>query len=245
MTDLTNISDFSYTQGLNLGSNKESFTYLYGLSDFWQYIFQDTDTVNLMLEATSLQASDIYSNFLQLCAGISIADIANSANSQLRLEIISDAQNTGNTVNIVSGVWSSGSTTLTLTDVTKFSTSGGDTISVRGVGDILAYDVGNTIDVNPIDSVGPTTSLSGQLWNGTFIVNSVNLVNKTISYQQPSNPGSYTLGGEVSITSIGQETYLLPETISSTRFIANRPFLPTVILEENIDYSIDAVNSRI
>jgi hypothetical protein len=245
MTDTTNISDFSYIQGLNLGSSKESFTYLYGLSDFWQYLFEDTETVNLLLEATSLQASDIYSNFLQLCSGISLSDITSSASSQLRLEIISDAQTTGKVTNIISGVWLSGVTTLTLHDVSMFSTSGGDVISVSGVGDIVTYDVGNTIDVNPIDAGGATITTSGQLWNGTYVITYVNAVDKTITYSQSKDPGTYTYGGGVTLTSIGQETYFLPEPILSTRFIVNRPFLPTIVLEENIDYFIDATNSRV
>jgi len=85
-----NISDFSYSKGLNIGQDDNSLVYLYGLSDFWQLIFQDTSLNNLMLETTSIQASDIYNNFLQLCTGISLEALTSSASSQLRLEIISD-----------------------------------------------------------------------------------------------------------------------------------------------------------
>src|ERR1022692_4407211 len=90
MTDLVNISDFSYQSGLNIGQDTRDFTYMYGLSDFWHYLFQDTSLNNLLLEASTVQASDIYNNFLQLCSGISLENLAESASSQLRLEIISD-----------------------------------------------------------------------------------------------------------------------------------------------------------
>ena len=106
MTDSVNISDFSYSGGFNIGNDDENFVYLYGLADFWQYLFKDTSINNLLLETTSVQASDIYNNFLQLCSGISLQSLASAANSQLRLEIIPDTIKLPYEVPIVSGSFS-------------------------------------------------------------------------------------------------------------------------------------------
>ena len=243
MSDLVNISDFSYTSGLNIGKNNQSFTYLYGLADFWQYLFQDTDSANLMLEATSVQASDVYSKFLQLCSGISIADIADSASSQLMLQILSDASVSGVTLsNIQSGVWNGGFTTLKLVSNSGFNI--GDVIVVNGVTDIITYNVGNGINTNPINSGGSTSIISGSSWNGTFTITGTAL-GGYVTYFQATDPGPYTSGGSVSLFSIGVETYVLPEKIVASRFIANRPFLPTVVLEEGVDFSVNPSTYRV
>ena len=42
--------------GIVIGANDKSMTYLYGLSDFFEVMFKDTSTLNLMLEAESLVA---------------------------------------------------------------------------------------------------------------------------------------------------------------------------------------------
>ena len=242
MSDLVNISDFSYSSGLDLGRNNQSFTYLYGLSDFWQYLFQDTASNNLLLETTSVQASDIYSKFLQLCAGISIEDIGPSASSQLRLEIISNALNLPTGIHILSGSWTNNFTTIKVDNSENFFV--GDTIVVSGVVDTVIYDVGNGINVQPYAIGGDAYPLSGAAWNGTFIITNVTF-DGYITYYQPTDPGRYTRGGVVSTTSIGVETYQLSEGISTTRFIANRAFLPTIVLEENVDYRVDPNTLRI
>ncbi len=66
-------------------------TYLYGMSDFWASMFLDSDKTNLLLEATSFQASEIYNRFLQLASGISLEDIATWQNSQIELVYLSDS----------------------------------------------------------------------------------------------------------------------------------------------------------
>lgn len=242
MASYTNISDFSYKQGLDLTKNNQSFTYLYGLSDFWQYLFQDTATANLLLETTSTQASDIYSKFLHLCSGISIADIAASANSQLRLEIINSSNTLPTDIAVVSGVWNNNFTTLTISDTSDIVV--GDTIVVSGIEDLIIYDIGNGINTNPIGGGGTTVVEGGYLWNGTFIVTEVLLGNRVV-YYQPVDPGTYTTGGKVSVTSIGVETYQLPEKVVSSRLLSNKPFLPTIVLEDKVDYFLDEVTSRI
>lgn len=243
MTDLVNLSDFSYTGGLNLGDNTKSMAYLYGLSDFWYYIFQDTETTNLLLETTSVQASDIYSKFLQLCCGLSIEDIASSSSSQLILEIINTGSGVGITSNILSGVWTGGFSTLTLESVEGLST--GDIISITGVVDLIIYDLGAGINIDAINEGGVTSTISGVNWNGTFSITNVDTINNRITYYQPVNPGVYTDSGQVTLSSIGIETYSLSNRITSSRFIANRPFLPTVTLEEEVDYHIDPLAGRI
>jgi hypothetical protein len=60
-------SNLSIT-GLDFGRASKNLTYYYGLSDFWSSIFEDSDKIDLLLEATSQELSDIYSRFLQLTA---------------------------------------------------------------------------------------------------------------------------------------------------------------------------------
>lgn len=251
MSDLVNISDFSYERGLDLNKSNSSFTYLYGLADFWQYLFQDTTSTNLLLETTSIQASDIYSNFLQLCSGLSIKNIATSANSQLRLEIISTALNLPTNIQILSGTWSNNFTTIQINDTSNFII--GDTVEVRGVVNLTTYDIGDGIDFNPIDIGDITYTINGNNWNGIFIISNISL-GGYITYYQPSNPGLFTNSGVISTINISMEeqgtyipgqTYQLPENASSTRLIANKPFLPTIVLEEDVDYQIDPSSFRI
>lgn len=80
---------FDTKEGLPLGKGDISFTYLYGLSDFWSYLFEDFSAVNLLLETKSLSESEIYSNFLQLSSGISIDQIQILSSSQVKLLVIS------------------------------------------------------------------------------------------------------------------------------------------------------------
>lgn len=242
MTDLVNISDFTYGKGAPLASGTVSYPYLYGLSDFWQYIFEDTEKVNLLLEATSTQAADIYSSFLQLCAGISIQDIATSASSQIKLQILQENQNVSSQQPILSGTWSNGFTTLTLVNNLGFAV--GDIITVTSVSDITVYDIGGGINIDVINEGGVTSIVPGRAWNGTFAITAVG-INNTITYYQANDPGAYTQNGIVSISSIGAETYQLPDKIASTRFIVNKPLIPDITLEEGVDYEIDEANQRI
>jgi hypothetical protein len=242
MSDLINISDFSYARGLDLAKNHQSFTYLYGLSDFWQLLFQDTSSTNLMLETTSVQASDIYSTFLQLCTGLSISDIGPSASSQLQLVIISSALNLPKDNYVSDGVWNNGFATIKVDDYRGFSV--GDSISLSSVLDVIRYSVGNGINVQPVSAGGVSYTIYGSNWNGTYTITNISL-GGYITYYLATNPGPYTLGGKVSVTSTGIETYHVPNKIITTRFIANRAFLPTITLEEGVDYIINSDTLRI
>lgn len=86
---------FDVKEGLPIGTGGKSFTYLYGLSDFWSYLFEDFQAVNLLMETNSLTESEIYSNFLQLCSTISIDQIQAYSGSQVKLMVVSDSDNIG------------------------------------------------------------------------------------------------------------------------------------------------------
>jgi hypothetical protein len=120
------------SEGLDLGNSGRNLVYLYGLSDFWSFIFEDSEKIELLLEATSQRLSDIYSTFLQLTSTLSLEDIQVFSNQQIKLVVL-----------------------------------------------------------------------------------------KTTDFVQ----------GKVN-------TYKLPDTIISTKFIANRPLLPTTLLEDKVHYRI-------
>lgn len=67
-----------------------SLNYIYGLSDFWTYWFQDKEILDRTLEATSMQLAEIYSRFLQNCSSISLEDIRTTFHSDLKLLLIKD-----------------------------------------------------------------------------------------------------------------------------------------------------------
>lgn len=90
--DYTDLVEFS-NEGLPLGKDTKTMSYLYGLSDFWAYMFEDASKVNLLLETNALMASEIYNRFLQLSSQISLEDISILSNSQLTLVLISDEDN--------------------------------------------------------------------------------------------------------------------------------------------------------
>ena len=83
-------STFSQT-GLNIGNNDSNMTYLYGLSDFFTVLFQDTTKTNLLLESHSQLASQIYSNFLQLSSTISLEGIQTTLDQAVSLVTLSSA----------------------------------------------------------------------------------------------------------------------------------------------------------
>ena len=72
--------------GLSSESNNNgTYTYLYGLSDFWVQFFEDSDVVESFLESYTMQLGDVYGRFLQLAGNISLASIQETYNSQLSL----------------------------------------------------------------------------------------------------------------------------------------------------------------
>jgi hypothetical protein len=72
------------------GSNR-NMTMLYGLSDFWHLIFEDSEKIDLLFEANAIVASDIYSKFLQLTSSITLEDIQINMGTQLKLVLLSKA----------------------------------------------------------------------------------------------------------------------------------------------------------
>lgn len=128
MTIRSNFSD----SGLDVGLNDTNMTYMYGLSDFFSVMFEDTSTVNLLLEAETEVASEVYSRFLQYTSSLSLQSLQEVTNSSIKLVMLSSSD-----------------------------------------------------------------LVSGQI-----------------------------------------NTYILPENIQSSRYICNRAFLPTEMLDENVDYYI-------
>lgn len=60
-------------------------TYLYGISDFFSVMFEDTSKVNLLLESEAEVASAAYSKFLQLTSQLSLQDIQTTVGQTLKL----------------------------------------------------------------------------------------------------------------------------------------------------------------
>lgn len=83
------LSSFS-SIGLNLGNGDSNLSYIYGMSDFWAFMFEDSEKINLLLEATSHQCSDVYSKFLQLTSTLSLADIQTTIGYQTKLILLTD-----------------------------------------------------------------------------------------------------------------------------------------------------------
>ena len=65
--------------------------YLYGLSDFWSVIFEDSQLFDRMLEANSIGLADVYAKFLQLTSTVSINDIQSFLYSEVKLLQISNS----------------------------------------------------------------------------------------------------------------------------------------------------------
>jgi len=85
--------------GLPVGTDTTNLTYLYGISDFFSVMFEDTGMVNLMLEATSESAASIYSKFLQMTSSISLKDIEDSIGSTIKLVVIKNSDEVEGKVN--------------------------------------------------------------------------------------------------------------------------------------------------
>lgn len=80
----------STRQGLQ-GEGVTSLVYLYGLSDYWVNIFEDSDVIEALLEANTYQLSTVYSKFLQYTGNFSLQTIQESYNQQLKLVLIDEA----------------------------------------------------------------------------------------------------------------------------------------------------------
>ncbi len=76
--------------GLPIGENNINMTYLYGLSDFFAVMFENPETINLLLEGQSQTAADIYSKFLQITSQISLEEIQTTSGQTMTLAMIKD-----------------------------------------------------------------------------------------------------------------------------------------------------------
>lgn len=78
------------SNGVDVGKSSRSMTYLMGISDFFAYVFEDQDVVNLMLECNALYASEIYSKFLQLTSTLSLETIQTTLGVSIKLVFLGD-----------------------------------------------------------------------------------------------------------------------------------------------------------
>jgi hypothetical protein len=88
------ISTFT-EDGVDVGAGSRNMNYLYGLADFFSYVFEDTETVNVLLESNSLQASEIYSKFLQVSSSLSLAGIQTNTGSTIKLLLVQESDKVG------------------------------------------------------------------------------------------------------------------------------------------------------
>lgn len=80
--------------GVDVGKNR-NLAYLYGLSDFFSYVFEDTDKTNLMMEANALMASEVYSNFLQLTSTLTLNGVQTNTGTSIKLLLIKETDRVG------------------------------------------------------------------------------------------------------------------------------------------------------
>lgn len=86
------ISDFDGITGAfdNQEGSPTNMAMLYGLSDFWHVMFEDSDKIDLLLRANAISASDVYSKFLQLTSDITLEDVQTTLGSQMTLLIVDE-----------------------------------------------------------------------------------------------------------------------------------------------------------
>lgn len=77
--------------GVDIGQDTRNMSYLYGIADFFSYVFEDTSNINLLLEANAVSASDIFSKFLQLTSSLTLAGVQTSVGTSIKLILISDS----------------------------------------------------------------------------------------------------------------------------------------------------------
>ena len=68
----------------------DSLVYMYGISDFWVDIFEDTPLVEAILKENTIQLGEVYSYFLQRSSGISLADIQERYQTRIKLLLLSE-----------------------------------------------------------------------------------------------------------------------------------------------------------
>lgn len=86
------ISDFNGVTGAfeDDEGSPVNMSVLYGLSDYWHVMFEDSDKINLLLQANAISASDVYSKFLQLTSEITLEDVQTASGSQIQLLILDE-----------------------------------------------------------------------------------------------------------------------------------------------------------
>lgn len=93
-------SEFNGAEGFFSSSENSmrNMSKLYGLSDFWHIIFEDSDKIDTLLEANAITASDIYSQFLQLTSSITLEHIQLTVGTQIKLFLLSQENKVPGTV---------------------------------------------------------------------------------------------------------------------------------------------------
>lgn len=81
--------------GVDVGAGSRNMNYLYGLSDFFTYIFEDTETLNVLMEANAVQASEIYSKFLQVSSSLSLSNIQTDTGASIKLLLVKESDKVG------------------------------------------------------------------------------------------------------------------------------------------------------
>ena len=84
--------------GASIGQDNVNMTYLHGLGDFFSMMFEDTSVSNLLLEGSTLVASEVYSRFLQLTSTLSLKDIQTATGSQVELLLLNSTDLVGGTL---------------------------------------------------------------------------------------------------------------------------------------------------
>lgn len=87
-----------------------SLVYMYGISDFWTNVFGDSELVEGILASETISLAEVYSNFLQRSAGISLDDIQKRYHTRIKLLLLSDSDSVDpldlTEFNLVDGTWS-------------------------------------------------------------------------------------------------------------------------------------------
>lgn len=81
--------DSTFTsEGVALVGESRDMAYLYGLSDFFTFLFEDQDKLGAVLESAAYSSSDIYSSFLQQTSSISIESVQTYLGVSIKLLLI-------------------------------------------------------------------------------------------------------------------------------------------------------------
>jgi hypothetical protein len=96
LTNRLELSKFSYEKGLELPDESRALTYLYGLSDFWMYMFEDESLLSSLLGVQAVSLAELYNLFLQQAGNISLNTVQEHFGYQIRLELLTVTSATQN-----------------------------------------------------------------------------------------------------------------------------------------------------